>query len=182
MLFNAAGTKLLSLELQASEGDSTSKNISSPRVITLNRKAATISAVSSVTYVSGRDNNGNNITAAASAPITLTVTPSVNPDNRISLELTIAKGTLQVLGAVPNQTVRTDNNTLNTSAIVENGGTVVVGGLAQEGVTGGQERVPFLGDLPYVGFLFKTTTKSLSRGELLIFITPRIVSDALTQR
>jgi type IV pilus assembly protein PilQ len=66
--------------------------------------------------------------------------------------------------------------------IVENGGTVVIGGFARESDLQVQDRVPFLGDLPYVGNLFKTTTKSQSRAELLIFITPRIINEALTQR
>ena len=66
--------------------------------------------------------------------------------------------------------------------IVENGGTVVIGGFARESEIQTQERVPFLGDLPYVGFLFKTTAKNQSRSELLVFITPRIISDVLTQR
>ena len=75
-----------------------------------------------------------------------------------------------------------DTNTVTTSVIVENGGTVVIGGFARESDIQTQDRVPFLGDLPYVGFLFKTTTKTQSRSELLVFITPRIVSDVLTQR
>ena len=75
-----------------------------------------------------------------------------------------------------------NTNTVMTNAIVENGGTVVIGGFSTETEAQSQERVPFLGDLPYVGFLFKTTTKNQSRSELLVFITPRIVSEALTQR
>ncbi|MCK9387158.1 MAG: type IV pilus secretin PilQ [Sulfuritalea sp.] len=178
MLFNAAATKVLSLELQAAENDSRNKTISSPRIVTLNRKAATINNTQQVTILTGVNaTTGLPIYQTFSAPLTLGVTPSVNPDNRISLELNIAKST------ITNATTGSlDTNTVTTNVIVENGGTVVIGGFARESDIQTQDRVPFLGDLPYVGFLFKTTQKSISRSELLVFITPRIVSDALTQR
>ena len=178
MLFNNAGTKLLALELQAAENDSRNKTISSPRIVTLNRKAATINNTQQVTILTGVNaTTGLPIYQTFSAPLTLGVTPSVNPDNRISLELNIAKST------ITNATTGSlDTNTVTTSVIVENGGTVVIGGFARESDIQTQDRVPFLGDLPYVGFLFKTTTKTQSRSELLVFITPRIVSDSLTQR
>lgn len=178
MLFNNAGTKLLALELQAAENDSRNKTVSSPRIVTLNRKAATINNTQQVTILTGVNaTTGLPIYQTFSAPLTLGVTPSVNPDNRISLELNIAKST------ITNATTGSlDTNTVTTNVIVENGGTVVIGGFARESDIQTQERVPFLGDLPYVGFLFKTTSKNQSRSELLVFITPRIVSDALTQR
>ena len=178
MLFNSAGSKLLALELQASESDSKNKTISSPQIVTMNRKAATINNTQQVTILTGVNaTTGLPIYQTFSAPLTLAVTPSVNPDNRISLELNIAKST------ITNATTGSlDTNTVTTSVIVENGGTVVIGGFARESDNQTQERVPFLGDLPYVGFLFKTTTKNQTRSELLVFITPRIISDALTQR
>ncbi|MDO8788475.1 MAG: type IV pilus secretin PilQ [Sulfuritalea sp.] len=178
MLFNSAATKLISLELQAAENDSRNKTISSPRIVTLNRKAATINNTQQVTILTGVNaTTGLPIYQTFSAPLTLGVTPSVNPDNRIGLELSIAKST------ITNATTGSlDTNTITTNVIVENGGTVVIGGFSRESELQTQDRVPFFGDLPYVGFLFKTTTKSQSRSELLVFITPRIVSDALTQR
>ena len=178
MLFNGAGTKLLALELQAAEADSRNKTVSSPRVVTLNRKAATINNTQQVTILSGVNaTTGLPIYQTFSAPLTLGVTPSINPDNRISLDLNIAKST------ITNATTGSlDTNTVTTNVIVENGGTVVIGGFARESDLQIQDRVPFLGDLPYVGNLFKTTTKSQSRSELLIFITPRIINEALTQR
>ncbi|MCX7149829.1 MAG: type IV pilus secretin PilQ [Rhodocyclales bacterium] len=178
MLFNSAATKLISLELQAAENDSRNKTISSPRIVTLNRKAATINNTQQVTILTGVNaTTGLPIYQTFSAPLTLGVTPSVNPDNRIGLELSIAKST------ITNATTGSlDTNTITTNVIVENGGTVVIGGFSRESELQTQDRVPFLGDLPYVGFLFKTTTKSQSRSELLVFITPRIVSEALTQR
>ena len=178
MLFNGAGSKLLALELQAAEADSRNKTVSSPRVVTLNRKPATINNTQQVTILSGVNaTTGLPIYQTFSAPLTLGVTPSINPDNRISLDLNIAKST------ITNATTGSlDTNTVTTNVIVENGGTVVIGGFARESDLQTQDRVPFLGDLPYVGNLFKTTTKSQARSELLIFITPRIISDTLTQR
>ncbi len=178
MLFNAAATKVLSLELQAAENDTRNKTVSAPRIVTLNRKAATINNTQQVTILTGVNaTTGLPIYQTFSAPLTLGVTPSVNPDNRISLELNIAKST------ITNATTGSlDTNTITTAVIVENGGTVVIGGFARESEIQTQDRVPFLGDLPYVGFLFKTTQKSQTRSELLIFITPRIISEMLTQR
>lgn len=178
MLFNQAATKLVSLELQAAETDQKSRTVSVPRVVTMDNKAATINHTDSVYIQTGVNaQTGLPTYNQVSAPLTLTVTPKINPDNRINMELSIAKGSITnaTTGAL-------SSNTVTTSVIVENGGTVVIGGLSTEAETQSQERVPFFGDLPYVGFLFKTTSKNSSRAELLVFITPRIVSEALTLR
>lgn len=180
MLFNNAATRLLSLELLAAESDSKNKTISAPRVVTQNRKKATIENNQELTFTTGINlQTGQPIVEKVSAPLTLEVTPSITPDNKINMELKIAKSTI----TRPNATsVNLDKNTLDTSVIVENGGTVVIGGFSREGDTNSEERVPFLGDLPYVGFLFKVKTREQSRSELLVFITPRIVTDTLAQR
>jgi type IV pilus assembly protein PilQ len=178
MLFNQAATKLVTLELQAAETDAKSRTVSVPRVVTMDNKAATINNTQSVYIQTGVNaQTGLPTYNQVSAPLTLTVTPKINPDNRIGLELSIAKGSITnaTTGAL-------SSNTVTTSVIVENGGTVVIGGLSSETESQSQERVPFLGDLPYVGFLFKTTSKNSSKAELLVFITPRIVSEALTLR
>ena len=178
MLFNRAATKLVSLELQAAESDQKSRTVSVPRVVTMDNKAATINHTDSVYIQTGVNaQTGLPTYNQVSAPLTLTVTPKINPDNRIGLDLSIAKGSITnaTTGAL-------SSNTVTTNVIVENGGTVVIGGLSTEAESQAQDRVPFLGDLPYVGFLFKTTTKNTSRAELLVFITPRIVSEALTLR
>ncbi len=178
MLFNQAATKLVSLELQAAETDQKSRTVSVPRIVTMDNKPATINNTQSVYIQTGVNaQTGLPTYNQVSAPLTLTVTPKINPDNRIGLELSIAKGSITnaTTGALTS-------NTVTTSVIVENGGTVVIGGLSSETESQSQERVPFLGDLPYVGFLFKTTSKNSSKAELLVFITPRIVSEALTLR
>jgi type IV pilus assembly protein PilQ len=177
MLFNAAASKVLALELMAQESDDKAKTISSPRIVTQNRKAATISQTRSF-FIPGPPNAITGVASQlpCSAPLVLTVTPSVNPDTRINLDLVIAKSSLS--GTNCSLTV----NNVTTNVIVENGGTVVIGGIAVNDESQHQERVPFLGDLPYVGFLFKTTVTTRSQGELMVFITPRLISDSLTQR
>ena len=177
MLFNFAGSKLLALELMAQEADDKAKTISSPRIVTLNRKPATITQTRSF-FIQGPVNTTTGVPSQlpCSAPLSLTVTPSVNPDGRISLELMVAKSSLS--GSNCALTV----NNITTNVIVENGGTVVIAGINANDESQHQERVPFLGDLPYVGFLFKTTVTTRAQGELMVFITPRIVSETLTMR
>jgi type IV pilus assembly protein PilQ len=178
MLFNKAGTKLLALELQASEFDEKSRIVSSPRIVTMDRKAATINNTEQFTIATGINaTTGLPIYQTIAAPLSLTVTPSINPDNKVTLDLNIAKGSVKSLASL-----NLDTNTISTSVIVENGGTVVIGGFSRETDVNRQDKVPFLGDLPYVGFLFKTNEKSQGKSELLVFITPRIVNDALAAR
>lgn len=180
MLFNTAAGKLLRLELAAAEVDNRGKTVSSPRVVTQNRKPAKIENLQQTTAVTGINaQTGLPIYTTYNAPLTLEVTPAISPDNRIGLDLKIAKSTL-ALGAGGANTL--DRNTVNTTVMVENGGTVVIGGFYRETDNDAQERVPFLGDLPYVGFLFKTTRTQRGKTELLVFITPRIVNDALALR
>jgi type IV pilus assembly protein PilQ len=180
LLFNSSATKILQLELAASETDNRGKTVSSPRVVTQNRKPAKIENLQQTTAVTGVNaQTGLPIYTTYNAPLTLEVTPSISPDNRIGLDLKIAKSTLQ-LGALGANTL--DRNTVNTIVMVENGGTVVIGGFYRETDADAQERVPFLGDLPYLGYLFKTTRTQRGKTELLVFITPRIVNDALALR
>lgn len=180
LLFNNSATKILQMELAAAETDNRGKTVSSPRVVTQNRKPAKIENLQQTTAVTGINaQTGLPIYTTYNAPLTLDVTPSISPDNRIELDLKIAKSTLQ-LGALGANTL--DRNTVNTVVMVDNGGTVVIGGFYRETDNDTQERVPFLGDLPYLGFLFKTTHTQRGKTELLVFITPRIVNDALSLR
>ena len=178
LLFNSAATRLLSLELLAAESDTRTKTISAPRVVTQERKNAKIDNTQQVTILTGVNaQTGLPIYQTYAAPLTLDVTPSITPDNKIDMELKISKSTI-----TNTATGSLDTNTLDTQVIVDNGGTVVIGGFARDSEINGEERVPFLGDLPYVGFLFKAKTRNQNRSELLVFITPRIVTDSVAQR
>jgi type IV pilus assembly protein PilQ len=180
LLFNSKATKILQMELAAAELDNRGKMVSAPRIVTQNRKQAKIENINQTTVVTGVNlQTGLPIYTTYNAPLTLDVTPSITPDNRIDLDLKIAKSTLRI-GDLGANTL--DKNTVNTVVMVENGGTVVIGGFYRESSADNQERIPFLGDLPYVGFLFKTTQTTRNKTELLVFITPRIVNDALALR
>lgn len=178
MLFNNAATRLLSMELLAAETDDKNKIVSAPRVVTQNRKKAKISNTQELSLLDSINaQTGTPNYKLVKAPLTLEVTPSITPDNKINMGLKIEKGNITNL-----VTGSLDANVLETNVIVENGGTVVIGGFARDNDTSSEERVPFLGDLPYVGFLFKAKTRNVLRSELLVFITPRIVTDTVAQR
>ncbi|HTH93936.1 MAG TPA: type IV pilus secretin PilQ [Rhodocyclaceae bacterium] len=180
LLFNSSAGAILQMELAAAEVDNRGKTISAPRVITQNHKPAKIENLQQTTVVTGQNlATGTTIYTTYTAPLTLDVTPSITPDNRINLDLKIAKSTL-TLGSLGANNL--DKNTVNTSVLVDNGGTVVIGGFYRESETDNKEGVPLLSDIPYVGWLFKTTTSERSKSELLVFITPRIVNDALALR
>jgi type IV pilus assembly protein PilQ len=110
----------------------------------------------------------------------LTVEPSINADGRISMKLTVNKDSPGA--AVPTgqgSAIPINTKTVTTKVVVDNGGTVVIGGIYQENESTGETRVPFLGSLPVVGWLFRTKSDSRTRAETLIFITPRVVTEDL---
>lgn len=181
MLFNSAATRLLSLELNAAENDQKGKTISSPRVITQNRKSAKIeNELSRSVPTSVNPTTGLVVYTIFKAPLSLEVTPSITPSNKLGLDLKVLKSKI-----IPGETVGEivlERNTVETNVVVENGGTVVIGGFYREEALKTIDRIPVLGDLPYVGFFFKATQEKEQKTELLVFITPRIVNDALSLR
>ena len=176
-LFNPAATKLLNLELAASEVDGTSKNIASPRVVTKDKVAATVSSGTQIPYQQA-SSSGATTTAFIAATLSLSVTPQITPDDHINMMVNASQNSPGAnLGGGSTPSISTRNVT--TEVMVENGGTVVIGGVFTQDVSDATNKVPVLGDVPALGWLFKSNTKSDSRTELLIFITPKIVQDAL---
>ncbi|MDO8464152.1 MAG: type IV pilus secretin PilQ [Gallionella sp.] len=176
-IFNPAATHLLKLELAASEVDSTSKSIGSPRVVTKDKVAATISQGTQIPYQQA-SSSGATTTAFISATLSLNVTPQITPDDHINMKVTATQDTPGAnLGGGSTPSISTRNVT--TEVMVENGGTVVIGGVFTQDASDGTNKVPLLGDVPVVGWLFKSNTKSDNKTELLVFITPKIVQDAL---
>ena len=176
-LFNPAATKLLNLELAASEADGTSKNIASPRVVTKDKVAATIASGTQIPYQQA-SSSGATTTAFISATLSLGVTPQITPDDHINMLINASQnspGANLGGGSVPSITTKT----VNTEVMVENGGTVVIGGVFTQDVSDATNKVPLLGDVPVVGWLFKSNVKSDKKTEMLIFITPKIVQEAL---
>ena len=176
---NVARLTNLAFSLELMESESKGKVISSPKVITENNKAATISnTVTRRFVVNSRDADGNIIPTSTPIPatISLNVTPKVTNEGSIALAVAITKqgfGGQEVVGELPSTTDRT----VNTNVLVENGSTVVIGGIYQTEDFKVESGVPFLKDLPLVGWLFKNAyNPSKSRNELIIFLTPRIIN------
>ncbi len=179
-LFNASLTRILNLELAALESDGLGKIVSSPRVITANNVKAKIQDGTEIPYVTTATGGGvatQNVSFKTAA-LSLEATPQITPEGTVRMLLVVKKEepdwTRAVLGNPPIKTA-----TVETNVVVENGGTVVIGGVyitKKENVT---EKVPLLGDIPFFGYLFKYQNDTGQRRELLFFITPRIISDKL---
>ncbi len=179
ILFSAGVGKLLGLELSAAELDGQTKAIASPRVVTANGGKATISQGVKFTYSKPTKDDPNAI-ATVEANLRLTVTPQITPDDNISMLLDISNDTPQ---PAPSGTAPAiDTNTIETQVLVENGGTVVIGGIYSQRETNSTSKVPLLGDIPILGWLFKDNVKKDNKRELLIFITPKILSEKLNLR
>ena len=178
-LFNAAATKVLNLELDAAEDEGKQKNIASPRVVTTDSTEATISTGVDIPYVTTTTAGATPQTSFAQANLSLKVTPQITPDDHINMKLDISNDTQ---GANTNAGPLINTNKIVTQTLVENGGTVVVGGVYTLDSTDSTSQVPLLGDIPVIGWLFKTNTKLENKKELLIFITPNILKDTLNLR
>ena len=177
-LFNPAATKVLTLELAASELDGRTKNIASPRVVTKDKFAATVSAGTQIPYQVSTSSGATSI-AFKDATLKLNVTPQITPDDHINLLVAANQDTVgTIYGGVPS----INTKSVNTEVLVENGGTVVIGGVFTQDISDSTQKVPLLGDVPVVGWLFKNNVKSDTKSELLIFITPKIMKDAMNLR
>ncbi|ENW4780020.1 type IV pilus secretin PilQ [Neisseria gonorrhoeae] len=179
-LVRAISSGALNLELSASESLSKTKTLANPRVLTQNRKEAKIESgyeiPFTVTIASGGGNSTN--TELKKAVLGLTVTPNITPDGQIIMTVKINKDSPAQCASGNNTILCISTKSLNTQAMVENGGTLIVGGIYEENNGNTLTKVPLLGDIPVIGNLFKTRGKKTDRRELLIFITPRIIDTA----
>ncbi|HFC4048022.1 TPA: type IV pilus secretin PilQ [Neisseria gonorrhoeae] len=179
-LVRAISSGALNLELSASESLSKTKTLANPRVLTQNRKEAKIESgyeiPFTVTTASGGSNSTN--TELKKAVLGLTVTPNITPDGQIIMTVKINKDSPAQCASGNNTILCISTKSLNTQAMVENGGTLIVGGIYEENNGNTLTKVPLLGDIPVIGNLFKTRGKKTDRRELLIFITPRIIDTA----
>jgi type IV pilus assembly protein PilQ len=180
VLYNKAMTNLLNLELSALESDGRGKTITSPRVLTADKMEALIEQGVQVPYLQASSSGATSI-SFQKANLSLRVKPSITPDGRVDMELDIAKDepdwSRTVSGSVP-----INSKHVKTRALIDNGGTVVIGGIFTQTKSDTTYKVPVLGDLPGVGIFFRNNSKKDQRTELLMFITPKIVSDALAIR
>jgi type IV pilus assembly protein PilQ len=177
----------LDLELQAAQTEGRSEVISSPRVITANQQEAVIRQGQEIGYVTYQNSTGGGASSGTAtvafkdAVLELKVTPTITADNRIYLLINVTKDALAGYITVPGsgQVPTINTSSVNTSALVDNGQTVVLGGIYEINNSNTVTKVPGLGDIPGIGILFRTTSRSNTKAELLIFVTPRILSETL---
>lgn len=167
---------VLDLELSAMESDGKAEIISQPRVITADGQTAKIQAGSQIPYEQASASGATSVTFKE-AVLKLEVTPQITPDDRILMDLNINK---DAIGEVINNIPTIDTNALETQVLVNNGETIVLGGIFQSEDITQVDKTPFFGDLPVIGRLFRRTTHTEDKSELLIFITPRLVKDVLS--
>ncbi|MCV2219169.1 type IV pilus secretin PilQ [Thauera sp. Sel9] len=177
-LFNNKFTRFLNLELHAQETDGRIRLVSSPRVLTANQVEALIEQGNEIPYQEASSSGATSV-SFKKAVLSLKVTPQITPDGRMRLTIEVNKDSR---GQVTNGIPSIDTKKVKSEVLIENGGTVVIGGIYEEVDSNDVEQVPLLGDIPVLGHLFKTRQKVSDSRELLVFITPRIVADALTLR
>lgn len=178
LLFNDAKTKFLNLELSALQADGKGKIISSPRVITADKIEATIEQGTEIPYQQATSSGATSV-SFRKATLSLKVKPQITPDDNVIMNLRVNKDSV---GQNTLSGPAIDTKQVVTEVLVENGGTVVIGGIYTQDERSTTTKVPVLGDLPYVGFLFKNNQRVDDRRELLIFISPKILKDGASLR
>ena len=178
-ILNLGSGNLVNIELSALEADNRGKVVSSPRVITADKKKAIISQGEQIPYQTAAASGATTI-AFRDAVLELSVTPRITPDDKIIMDLEVKKDS--VGSRIVQGTPSIDTKRVNTQVLCDNGDTIVLGGIFEQTTRTTVEKVPVLGDIPFVGYLFKRTSRQDDKTELLIFVTPKIVKDTLTIR
>jgi type IV pilus assembly protein PilQ len=177
-LFGASANRFLNLEISALEADGKGKVVSSPRVITADQQKALIEQGEELPYQVATSSGATSL-QFRKANLKLEVTPQVTPEGNVILDVDITKDSV---GRATTAGFAINTKHVKTQVLVENGGTVVIGGIFEQNDREDITKVPFLGDVPYLGNLFKTRNTSSSKTELLIFLTPKIVTDRTAAR
>lgn len=185
---NAAGTigfqlaslidgTILDLELSALEAENKGEIIASPRITVANQHEAYIEQGTEIPFVQAASSGATAVTFKK-AVLSLKVTPHITPDNRIILDLVVTQDTRgETVSTSTGDAVAIDTQEIKTQVLVENGETIVLGGIFQQTSSDGVSKVPLFGDLPVVGSLFRNTSQLQEKRELLIFVTPKIVTE-----
>jgi len=169
------GGDILDLELSALESENKAEIIASPRITTANQQTAYIEQGTEVPYVESSSSGATSV-SFKKAVLSLEVTPQITPDNKVILDLIITQDTLgENVSTGTGNVIAINTQEIGTQVLVDNGETLVLGGIYQQRISTDTEKVPLLGDIPYLGALFRSTNESMSKSELLIFVTPRIV-------
>jgi len=172
-IFNASANRFLNLEISALEADGKGKVVSSPRVVTADKVKAVIEQGTELPYQIASASGATSI-AFRKANLMLEVTPQITPEGNVILELDINKDTV---GQSTPAGFAIDTKHVKTQVLVENGGTVVIGGIFTQLEREDTTKVPFFGDLPFVGVLFRSKSKVSNKQEMLVFITPKMLTD-----
>lgn len=178
ILFNSAKTRFLNLELSALEADLKGKIVSSPRVMTSDQTEALIEQGVEIPYLQASSSGATSV-SFKKAMLSLKVKPHITPDGKVSMQVDVNK---DARGETLPGGVSINSKHVKTEVLVDNGGTVVIGGIYEIQSRDDVNKVPLLGDIPFLGFAFRNTSKSSEKSELLIFITPRIVNENLSLR
>ena len=177
-LLNIGSGNLIGFELQALEADKRGKVVSSPRVITADKQKAVIEQGTEIPYLTSASNGGTTVNYK-SAVLSLAVTPQITPEGRVIMDLEVKKDAVgQIFSGVPS----IDTKKVITQILVDDGETAVLGGIYEQTSRVDTEKVPLLGDLPFIGRLFKHDSRVDDKIELLVFITPKIIKDTLSTR
>ncbi|QQX84126.1 type IV pilus secretin PilQ [Cupriavidus necator] len=177
-LFNSAATRFLALELSALEADGKGKIISSPRVVTANNIKALIEQGTELPYQAATSSGATSV-QFRKANLKLEVTPQITPEGNVLLDVDVNKDSV---GIQTTSGFAIDTKHVQTQVLVENGGTVVIGGIYTQTESNDTDKVPLLGDIPVLGNLFKSNAKVRNRTELLVFLTPRILNESVSLR
>ena len=175
-LFSATANRFLNLEISALEADGRGKVVSSPRVVTADQTKALIEQGEEIPYQQSTSSGATSI-SFKKAVLKLEVTPQITPEGNVILTVDVNKDSR---GTLTPQGYAINNKHVQTLVLVENGGTVVIGGIYTQEDLETENKVPYLGDIPLLGNLFKNKSRSSAKTELLIFITPKVVSDRVT--
>lgn len=177
-IFGAGSDSILNLEISALESDGKGKVVSNPRVITADQVKALVEQGTELPYQVASSSGATSI-SFRKANLKLEVTPQITPEGNIILTLDVTKDSV---GQSTSAGYAIDTKHIQTQVLVENGGTVVIGGIYTEEVTDQVNKIPFFGDLPGIGAIFRQTTKSSTKKELLVFITPKVLSEKALAR
>ena len=177
-IFNASANRFLNLELSALEADGKGKIVSSPRIVTADQTKALIEQGTEFPYQVATSSGATSL-AFRKANLKLEVTPQITPEGNIILDLDVNKDSR---GETTAAGIAIDTKHIKTQVLVENGGTVVIGGIFTLDETQNETKVPLLGDIPYVGNLFKNRERTSRKQEMLVFITPKMISDRSAAR
>ncbi len=177
-LFGSSANKFLNLEISALEADGRGKIISSPRIVTADQIKAMIQQGTKIPYQQATSSGATSV-AFVDATLKLEVTPQITPEGNVIMSVEVNKDSV---GASTQGIPSINTKSVKTQVLVENGGTVVIGGIFEQTERSDEAKVPVLGDVPVLGNLFKTKTNSMKKTELLIFLTPRVVSERTAAR